>query len=284
MLELEILGSNATAPTREGPASCYLLHTRTGVVLVDAGPGSLLAYCSRYELGRLRAIVVTHMHADHSLDLMAWAYRWTFPEVLPRIPLFLPEGETDRLAAFDAVFGIPTLAAMNQPIAQSFEVTTMPRDGRSVHEARREMGRRLAREAPVDADMVIPVPDTGHSAAQGFAQAYTTFRRQQAQEQFQTQARPIQVQIAGVKGEIADIKGQIAQTEDPEEQNSLSEQLTPLLVRLGTLQQQLEDLRTLTASQSSGGEVVQPANLPTAPASPDPTTRTPPSGNWPGLR
>ncbi|HZA27566.1 MAG TPA: amidophosphoribosyltransferase [Actinomycetota bacterium] len=43
--------------------------------------------------------------------------------------------------------------------------------GRSVHEARREMGRRLANEAPVDADMVIPVPDTGASAAQGYAEA-----------------------------------------------------------------------------------------------------------------
>jgi amidophosphoribosyltransferase len=43
--------------------------------------------------------------------------------------------------------------------------------GRSVHEARREMGRRLAKESPVDADMVIPVPDTGASAAQGYAEA-----------------------------------------------------------------------------------------------------------------
>jgi amidophosphoribosyltransferase len=43
--------------------------------------------------------------------------------------------------------------------------------GRTVHEARREMGRRLAQEAPAAADTVIPVPDTGHSAAQGFAEA-----------------------------------------------------------------------------------------------------------------
>ena len=43
--------------------------------------------------------------------------------------------------------------------------------GKSLHEARREMGRRLAREAPVEADLVIPIPDTGHSAAQGFAEA-----------------------------------------------------------------------------------------------------------------
>ncbi|MDP9302023.1 MAG: amidophosphoribosyltransferase [Actinomycetota bacterium] len=41
---------------------------------------------------------------------------------------------------------------------------------RSVHEARREMGRILAREHPADADLVIAVPTTGNSAAQGFSE------------------------------------------------------------------------------------------------------------------
>jgi amidophosphoribosyltransferase len=40
----------------------------------------------------------------------------------------------------------------------------------SVHEARREMGRTLAREHPVEADLVIPVPTTGASAAQGYSE------------------------------------------------------------------------------------------------------------------
>ncbi len=43
--------------------------------------------------------------------------------------------------------------------------------GRSVHQVRRELGAALAREAPVDADLVIPVPDTATSAAAGFAEA-----------------------------------------------------------------------------------------------------------------
>jgi amidophosphoribosyltransferase len=43
--------------------------------------------------------------------------------------------------------------------------------GRTLHQARREMGRRLAVEAPARADLVIPIPDTGHSAAQGYAEA-----------------------------------------------------------------------------------------------------------------
>jgi len=43
--------------------------------------------------------------------------------------------------------------------------------GRSVHETRVEVGRRLATEAPVEADLVIPVPESGTPAAIGYAQA-----------------------------------------------------------------------------------------------------------------
>ena len=40
----------------------------------------------------------------------------------------------------------------------------------TVYGARRTMGRLLAREAPVDADLVIPVPDSGTAAAAGYAE------------------------------------------------------------------------------------------------------------------
>jgi amidophosphoribosyltransferase len=41
--------------------------------------------------------------------------------------------------------------------------------GRSVYEVRRAFGRALARELPVEADVVVPVPDSGVPAAIGFA-------------------------------------------------------------------------------------------------------------------
>ena len=41
--------------------------------------------------------------------------------------------------------------------------------GRSVHATRVEVGRQLAREHPADADLVIPVPESGTPAAVGFA-------------------------------------------------------------------------------------------------------------------
>jgi amidophosphoribosyltransferase len=43
--------------------------------------------------------------------------------------------------------------------------------GRSLHSARRRMGHELAAEHPVDAHIVIPVPDTGVPAAVGFSEA-----------------------------------------------------------------------------------------------------------------
>jgi amidophosphoribosyltransferase len=41
--------------------------------------------------------------------------------------------------------------------------------GRAVQTSRELMGRQLAKEAPVDADVVVPVPDSGVTAALGFA-------------------------------------------------------------------------------------------------------------------
>jgi len=41
--------------------------------------------------------------------------------------------------------------------------------GRSINESRHKMGRRLAVEQPADADLVVPVPDSGVAAAIGYA-------------------------------------------------------------------------------------------------------------------
>jgi amidophosphoribosyltransferase len=42
--------------------------------------------------------------------------------------------------------------------------------GVSVYEARKRMGRKLALESPIEADVVVPVPDSGVAAALGFSQ------------------------------------------------------------------------------------------------------------------
>src|SRR6185369_16459571 len=41
--------------------------------------------------------------------------------------------------------------------------------GKSINESRHKMGRRLAVEQPADADIIVPVPDSGVAASIGYA-------------------------------------------------------------------------------------------------------------------
>jgi amidophosphoribosyltransferase len=66
--------------------------------------------------------------------------------------------------------------AISEPKGCLFEYVYLARPdttigGRSVHSSRVEVGRRLAREHPAEADLVIPVPESGTPAAIGFAEA-----------------------------------------------------------------------------------------------------------------
>ncbi|MDO4290927.1 MAG: amidophosphoribosyltransferase [Eggerthellaceae bacterium] len=63
-----------------------------------------------------------------------------------------------------------------EPAACIFEYVYFARpdsvlDGQSVYQSRRAMGRILSQEAPVDADLVLGVPDSGVPAALGYAEA-----------------------------------------------------------------------------------------------------------------
>ena len=73
----------------------------------------------------------------------------------------------DRGLHLGAVRASPRARRSASSSSSTWRVPTRACAERSVHEARREMGRHLARETPVDADLVIAVPDTGHSRRAG---------------------------------------------------------------------------------------------------------------------
>ena len=67
----------------------------------------------------------------------------------------------------------PFPAAQARPCVFEYVYFAMPDsvvNGRSVYEVRKRMGRRLAKESGVPADVVVPVPDSGVPAALGYAQ------------------------------------------------------------------------------------------------------------------
>ncbi len=106
--------------------------------------------------------------------------------------------------------------------------------------------------------------------ASGFADAYLQFRRQQALSEIASATSGIQHEINATNRQIADLESRIAATSDPGQQNTLSAQRDSFIARLGVLQQRLQDLRSTSAVLQGGGEVVQPADLPSAPSSPNP--------------
>jgi amidophosphoribosyltransferase len=85
------------------------------------------------------------------------------------------EVEPGELIAVDADGIRSSRFAAPEPKGCLFEYVYLARpdttiSGRSVHAARVEIGRRLAKEHPVEADLVIPVPESGTPAAIGYAQ------------------------------------------------------------------------------------------------------------------
>ena len=88
---------------------------------------------------------------------------------------FVREIEPGELIAIDDDGLRSSRFANPDPKGCLFEYTYLARPdttiaGRSVHAARVEMGRRLAREHPADADLVMPVPESGTPAAIGYAE------------------------------------------------------------------------------------------------------------------
>jgi len=88
---------------------------------------------------------------------------------------FIREVEPGELIAIDEDGLRSQTFAAPEPKGCVFEYVYLARpdttiSGRVVHEARVEMGRRLAREHPVDADLVMPTPESGTPAAIGYAQ------------------------------------------------------------------------------------------------------------------
>lgn len=89
---------------------------------------------------------------------------------------FVREIEPGELVAIDAAGVRTERFAAAKPKGCVFEYVYLARPdsvirGRSVYETRVEIGRRLAKEFPAEADLVIPVPESGTPAAVGYAEA-----------------------------------------------------------------------------------------------------------------
>ena len=99
-MQLTIVGWSGSFPGPESPASCYLIDTGDFRLLLDVGSGALGALQRYTPLRGVDAICLSHLHADHCLDMCGYSvfqnYHPDGPQ--PRISVYGPPGTADRLS------------------------------------------------------------------------------------------------------------------------------------------------------------------------------------------
>ncbi|MGI9196151.1 MAG: MBL fold metallo-hydrolase [Candidatus Nanopelagicales bacterium] len=103
-MRLTVVGCSGSYPGPESPASCYLVEHDGFRVVLDLGNGSLGVLQRYADLESIDAVVLSHLHADHCLDLCSLYVHKRYQPGGPgrRIPVFGPAGTPQRLArAYD---------------------------------------------------------------------------------------------------------------------------------------------------------------------------------------
>jgi len=99
-MDLTIVGCSGSYPGPESAASCYLAVADGFRLLLDVGNGSLGALQRHADLAGIDAVCLTHLHADHCLDMCSYHVVRTYHPAgpFPPIPVYGPDGTADRLA------------------------------------------------------------------------------------------------------------------------------------------------------------------------------------------
>jgi ribonuclease BN (tRNA processing enzyme) len=101
-LRLTVLGSSAAWSERPGrPSSCYMVEIGEEAILLDLGQGALASVFPHRDPSTVRAVVVSHMHGDHHVDLIPLRNLLYYHYGEPRsIGLHLPAGLRERYDVF----------------------------------------------------------------------------------------------------------------------------------------------------------------------------------------
>jgi ribonuclease BN (tRNA processing enzyme) len=97
-VKVTVLGCSGTFPSADSGCSAYLVEHDGFRLLLDAGNGAVGALQRHVGLFDLDAVVLSHLHTDHCVDLVAYSYaRRYHPDRPPRLPVYGPYGTQDRL-------------------------------------------------------------------------------------------------------------------------------------------------------------------------------------------
>lgn len=116
-MRLTVVGCAGSYPSAESAASCYLLEHDDHRVVLDLGSGAFGSLQRHTDPYALDAVLLSHLHVDHCIDLCAYyVARRYHPRLAPRppVPVLGPVGTSGRLAA---AYGMAELPGMHGEFA-----------------------------------------------------------------------------------------------------------------------------------------------------------------------
>jgi len=120
-IRMRVVGSSPSVQRPGRACSSYLLRSRDAAVLLDIGSGALGNLHLAIDYPQLDAVIVSHMHADHFLDVIPLRYGLKYGPLLRdgRMPLWLPPGGSNILRTIAKAF---TNEGPNDFLDEVFEV------------------------------------------------------------------------------------------------------------------------------------------------------------------
>lgn len=106
-MKLTVVGSSGSFPGPDAAASSYLVEAEGFRLVLDLGNGSLGELQRHVQLDEIDAVLLSHLHSDHCMDLCSfYVARKYDPEARfgKKLPVYGPRGSADRMARayFDA--------------------------------------------------------------------------------------------------------------------------------------------------------------------------------------
>ena len=108
MIDLTILGASAACPAAGGASSSYLVQSSGASVVLDCGPGSFPNLRRAIDYRSVTAVVLSHLHADHIIDLVPYhdgLRHGPGADTSRRVPLWAPPGGLAALRALGVALG-----------------------------------------------------------------------------------------------------------------------------------------------------------------------------------
>lgn len=114
MSSLTVLGGSAASVSTGQGCAGFLVSSDDTRIVLDLGPGTLQELRKHADFRTLDGLVLSHLHVDHMLDILALRFALSYNPRKPirKLPLWLPP---DGLAFFDRVAGV--FAANEDPAA-----------------------------------------------------------------------------------------------------------------------------------------------------------------------